>query len=375
MLIPGASFRLAIIVGARPNFIKIAPIIKAIEKNNTRPTNRCIQPFLIHTGQHYDFQMSQVFFQELAIPEPDIHLAIGSGTHGEQTGRAVIEIERVFAEHMPDMVMVVGDVNSTLAAALAAAKMRIPVAHVEAGLRSFDRTMPEEINRVLTDHISDLLFCPTPTALENLRREGVTNGVHLTGDVVVDALMGCREAAEKSQILERMGLSSRQYLVATVHRAANTDERANLLSILGALSASGERVVFPIHPRTRKAMERMAIEPPGENVSLVDPLGYVDFLKLVSHARKVLTDSGGLQKEAYILGVPCVTLRENTEWLETLELGWNTLVGCDQGRILAALRDPVTTAQPRAAYGDGKSSVVIVEILAEYGCHAPPRKG
>jgi len=370
-----ASSKLAIVVGARPNFIKIAPIIKAIEKNNACSNDRCIQPFLIHTGQHYDFQMSQVFFQELAIPDPDIHLAIGSGTHGEQTGRAMIEIEEVFVEHRPDMVMVVGDVNSTLAAALVAAKMQIPVAHVEAGLRSFDRTMPEEINRVLTDHISDLLFCPTRTAVENLRREGVTNGVNLTGDVMVDALTCCREAAEKSKILERMGLSSRQYLVATVHRAANTDERANLLSILGALSASGERVVFPIHPRTRKAMERMAIESPGENVSLVEPLGYVDFLKLVSHARKVLTDSGGLQKEAYILGVPCVTLRENTEWLETLELGWNTLVGCDQGRILAALRDPVTTAQPRAAYGDGKSSVVIVEILAEYGCHAPPRKG
>jgi UDP-GlcNAc3NAcA epimerase len=374
-LMTAASSKLAIVVGARPNFIKIAPIIKAIEKNNGCSNGRFIQPFLIHTGQHYDFQMSQVFFQELAIPEPDIHLAIGSGTHGEQTGRAMIEIEKVLVEHRPDMVMVVGDVNSTLAAALVAAKMQIPVAHVEAGLRSFDRTMPEEINRVLTDHVSDILFCPTRTAVENLGREGVTDAVYLTGDVMVDALMGCREAAEKSQILERLRLSSRQYLVATVHRAANTDERANLQSILAALSASGERVVFPIHPRTRKAMERMAVEPPGENVSLVEPLGYVDFLKLVSHARKVLTDSGGLQKEAYILGVPCVTLRENTEWLETLDSGWNTLVGSDEAKILAALRNPLTTAQSRAAYGDGRSSVVIVEILAEYGCHVPPRRG
>jgi len=370
-----ASSRLAIVVGARPNFIKIAPIMLAIREHNARSANRRIEPLLIHTGQHYDFQMSQVFFQELAIPEPDIHLAIGSGTHGEQTGRCMIEIEKVLTGRKPDMVMVLGDVNSTLAAALAAAKMQIPVAHVEAGLRSFDRTMPEEINRVLTDHVSELLFCPTKTAVENLRREGVANGVYLTGDVMVDALMSCREAAERSNILERLGLVNGQYVVATVHRAGNTDDKRNLQSILDALSASHERVVFPIHPRTRQAMTRMAVEPPAENVSLVEPLGYLDFLKLVSHARKILTDSGGLQKEAYILGVPCVTLRENTEWLETLELGWNTLVGSDEGRILAALRDPVTTAQSGAAYGDGKSSVVIVEILAEYGCHAPPRRG
>jgi UDP-GlcNAc3NAcA epimerase len=367
-----ASLNLAIVVGARPNFIKIAPIMKAIEKHNACSASRRIEPLLVHTGQHYDFQMSQVFFQELAIPEPDIHLAIGSGTHGEQTGRAMIEIEKVLIEHKPDMVMVLGDVNSTLAAALAATKMHIPVAHVEAGLRSFDRTMPEEINRVLTDHISDLLFCPTRTAMENLRREDVTKGVHLTGDVMVDALMSCREAAEKSKILERLGLESRQYLVATIHRAGNTDDKGNLQSILDALSASGERVVFPIHPRTRQAMARMAIEPPADNVSLVEPLGYLDFLKLVSHARKVLTDSGGLQKEAYILGVSCVTLRENTEWVETLEFGWNTLVGSDEARILAALRDSGTTAQSRAAYGNGKSSVAIVEILTKHGQHTPP---
>jgi UDP-GlcNAc3NAcA epimerase len=366
-----AFLKLAIVVGARPNFIKIAPIMKAIEKHNACSANRRIEPLLVHTGQHYDFQMSQVFFQELAIPEPDIHLAIGSGTHGEQTGRAVIEIEKVLIERKPDMVMVLGDVNSTLAAALAAAKMHIPVAHVEAGLRSFDRTMPEEINRVLTDHISDLLFCPTRTAVENLRREDVTNGVHLTGDVMVDALISCREAAEESKILERLGLVSRQYLVATIHRAGNTDDKGNLQGILDALSASGERVVFPIHPRTRQAMTRMAVQPPANNVSLVEPLGYLDFLKLVSHARKVLTDSGGLQKEAYILGVPCVTLRENTEWLETLEFGWNVLVGSDETRILAALRDSGTTAQSEAAYGNGKSSVAIVEILTKYGQRAP----
>lgn len=363
-------FKLAIVVGARPNFIKIAPIMKAIERHNSCSVNCRIEPLLVHTGQHYDFQMSQVFFQELAIPRPDIHLAIGSGSHGEQTGRAMIEIERVLVKHNPDMVMVLGDVNSTLAGALVAAKMHIRVAHVEAGLRSFDRTMPEEINRVLTDHVSDLLFCPTRTALENLRREDVTKGVHHTGDVMVDALMSCQEAAEKSNILDELGLVSRQYLVATVHRASNTDDKGNLQGILDALSASGERVVFPIHPRTRQAMTRMEIDPPTNNVSLVDPLGYLDFLKLVGHARKVLTDSGGLQKEAYILGVPCVTLRENTEWVETLESGWNTLVGSDQARILAALRDTVTTAQSRAAFGNGKSSVAIVEILAQHGQYA-----
>jgi UDP-N-acetylglucosamine 2-epimerase (non-hydrolysing) len=367
-----APLKLAIVVGARPNFIKIAPIMKAIDRHNARSSGRPIEPLLMHTGQHYDFQMSQVFFQELAIPEPDIHLAIGSGPHGEQTGRAMIEIEKVLKEHRPDMVMVVGDVNSTLAGALVAAKMHIPVAHVEAGLRSFDRTMPEEINRVLTDHVCDLLFCPTRTAVENLRREDVTNGVHLTGDVMVDALMSCRQAADRSEILERLDLASGQYLVATIHRAGNTDDKGNLQSILDALSASGERVVFPIHPRTRQAMARMAIERPADNVSLIEPLGYVDFLKLVSHARKVLTDSGGLQKEAYILGVPCVTLRENTEWVETLESGWNTLVGSDEARILAALRDSGTAAQSGAAYGDGQSSVAIVGILTKYRHQPPP---
>lgn len=367
-----SSLKLAVVVGARPNFIKIAPIMKAIEKHNACSASCPIETLLIHTGQHYDFQMSQVFFQELAIPEPDIHLAIGSGTHGEQTGRAMIEIEKLLIEHNPNIVMVLGDVNSTLAAALAAAKMHIPVAHVEAGLRSFDRTMPEEINRVLTDHVSELLFCPTKTAEENLKREGVTNGVHLTGDVMVDALMSCRQAAERSKILEWLGLAKGRYLVATVHRAGNTDDKENLQNILDALSASGERVVFPIHPRTRQAMTRMAVEPPAANVSLVEPLGYLDFLKLVSHARRVLTDSGGLQKEAYILGVPCVTLRENTEWLETLESGWNILVGADKARILAALGGSVGVGQLGAAYGNGTSSVAIVEILTTYDQHAPP---
>ncbi|MDM7998539.1 MAG: UDP-N-acetylglucosamine 2-epimerase (non-hydrolyzing) [Dehalococcoidia bacterium] len=370
-MMAASRLRLAVVVGARPNFIKLAPIMKATRDYNACAGGGWVDTFLIHTGQHYDFQMSRIFFQELAIPEPDVHLAVGSGTHGEQTGRAMIEIEKVLSEYKPDLVMVLGDVNSTLAGALAAAKMQIAVAHVEAGLRSFDRTMPEEINRVLTDHISELLFCPTETAVGNLRNEGITKGVYLTGDVMVDALLGWREMAERSDILERLGLVTKQYVVATVHRASNTDDRRNLQNILDALSAARERVIFPVHPRTRRAMMEMAVNPPADNVSLVEPLGYLDFLKLLSHARKVVTDSGGLQKEAYILGVPCVTLRETTEWPETLESGWNTLVGSNQARILAALRDSRTAGRSSAAFGDGKSSVAIVQILTTYGLFRP----
>ncbi|MBU4138641.1 MAG: UDP-N-acetylglucosamine 2-epimerase (non-hydrolyzing) [Euryarchaeota archaeon] len=307
------------IVGARPQFIKCAPLSRELRKVH--------HEILVHTGQHYDHDMSDIFFEELNIPKPDYNLGIGSGSHGEQTGKMLTEIEKVLLKEKPDLVLVYGDTNSTLAGALAAVKLHIRVAHVEAGLRSFDRNMPEEINQVLTDHISDILFCPTQTAVDNLSKEGITQGVHLVGDVMLDALEYNKTVAEKkSKILEVLGLKKDKYLVITIHRPSNTDSRENLNNIIKALREIGEAVVFPVHPRTKKFLQEYGLDFPA-NVRLMDPLGYLDMLKLMAGARKILTDSGGIQKEAYMLGVPCVTLRENTEWVETLEGGWNVLVG------------------------------------------------
>jgi len=273
------------------------------------------EEILVHTGQHYDYLLSEVFFRDLGIPAPDYHLDIGSGSHGVQTGRMLAAVEEVIAKEEPDLVLVYGDTNSTLAGALAAAKVHVPVAHVEAGLRSFDRRMPEEVNRVLTDHCSDLLFCPTATAVANLAAEGVTAGVHLTGDVMVDALQqNLPLAKERSTALIDLGLSPKGYFLATVHRASNTDDPAALRAIMDAFARLDAPVVFPVHPRTRKKFAEYGIAP-AANVSVVEPLPYFDMLALLSGARAVLTDSGGVQKEAYILEVPCVTLRENTEWV------------------------------------------------------------
>jgi len=321
------------IVGARPQFIKCAPLSRELRKNH--------KEVLVHTGQHYDPEMSEIFFRELQIPEPDYHLEVGSGPHGKQTGLILVRVEEVLEREEPDMVLVYGDTNSTLAGALAAAKMHIPVSHVEAGLRSFDRTMPEEINRVLTDHISDLLFCPTETAVKNLANEGITNGVHLVGDVMVDALHFNRGIAlEKSHILERLGMEEKGYLVVTVHRPANTDNRENMQSIIEALGEAGKPVIFPMHPRTRKYLQSYGmLDRLPANLIITEPLGYLDMLRLMDGAEKILTDSGGIQKEAYLLGVPCITLRENTEWVETVQGGWNVLVGADKGRILEAIRE------------------------------------
>jgi len=316
------------VVGARPQFIKCAPVSREIRKNNTE--------ILVHTGQHYDPEMSDVFFEELQIPRPDYHLDVGSGSHGKQTGDILVRVEEILLHEKPDLVIVYGDTNTTLAGALAAAKLHIPVAHVEAGLRSFDRTMPEEINRVVTDHISDLLFCPTENAVKLLANEGITRGIHLVGDVMVDALEFNTEIAEKrSKILERLGITPKQYLVLTVHRPANTDSREHMESIIGAVGEAGMPIVFPVHPRTHKCLEAygMGGRLPA-NIIVTEPLGYLDMLKLMRHASKILTDSGGMQKEAYLLGVPCITLRENTEWVETVEEGWNVLVGADHNKIV-----------------------------------------
>ena len=348
------------IVGARPQFIKCAPVSRELRKEH--------EEILVHTGQHYDHGMSAVFFEELAIPEPDYNLGIGSGTHGRQTGAMLGVIEDVLEKEEPEIVLVYGDTNSTLAGALAAAKMHVPVAHVEAGLRSFDRRMPEEVNRVLTDHASDILFCPTTTAVRNLAAEGVTEGVFLVGDVMVDAMNHNRAIAEeRSRILEDAGVRPGEYLVVTVHRPSNTDSRENMAAIIGALGEAGVPVVFPVHPRTRKFLlgyDLLAAMP--ENIRITEPLGYLDMLRLMAHAKKILTDSGGVQKEAYMLGVPCITLRENTEWVETVEAGWNVLVGAERGRILQAIRSFNPEGGQRLCFGEGDASSRIAQILSEY---------
>jgi len=323
------------VVGARPQFIKLAPLSKILRENG-------ISEIIVHTGQHYDENMNDLFFKELEIPEPDYNLGIGSGNHGEQTGRMLIEIEKIMLKEKPDLVIVYGDTNSTLAGALAASKLHIKLAHVEAGLRSFNKRMPEEINRVLTDHVSDILFCPTQTAVENLKNEGITNGVYLVGDVMFDALLHFSKISDmKSNVLERLNIKPKEYYLATIHRAENTDNYERLKNILTAFSKMDEMVVFPIHPRTRKMINYYGLDDllENDNVKVIDPVGYLDMLKLEKNAKAILTDSGGVQKEAFWLKVPCITLRDETEWVETVNLGWNRLVGSDVEKILEAVRD------------------------------------
>ncbi len=345
------------IVGARPQFIKCAPLSCAIRKEH--------EEILIHTGQHYDSEMSEIFFKELQIPEPNYNLGIGSGSHGEQTGKMLVEIEKLLSKEKPDLVLVYGDTNSTLAGALAASKLHIKVAHVEAGLRSFDRTMPEEINRVLTDHISDLLFCPTETAVLNLIKEGITNGVYNVGDVMLDALEYNIKIAEgKVTVLEDVGVSSKEYLVATVHRASNTDSFKNLSSIVNAFCNVDIPIVFPVHPRTEKYLKQYGLwDKLCENVKVIPPLGYLEMLMLMTNSKKILTDSGGVQKEAYMLGVPCITMRENTEWVETVEDGWNALVGADYEKIVDSIRNFEGSTSKKNVFGIGNSSENICKIL------------
>jgi UDP-GlcNAc3NAcA epimerase len=345
------------VVGARPQFIKAAAVSHVIRREHTEK--------LVHTGQHYDQRMSEIFFDELEIPLPDYNLEVGSGGHSGQTGEMLIRIEPILEEEKPDYVLVYGDTNSTLAGALAAAKLNIPVAHVEAGLRSFNRRMPEETNRVVTDHVSQLLFCPAQQAVDNLQAEGITSGVHIVGDVMLDAVLKYIEIAErKSQILNSLEVKPRNYLLATIHRADNVDDTTRLLGILETFAMSGETIVLPIHPRTHKAI-KLAGFSPAQNVKLVDPVGYLDMLWLEKNARMILTDSGGIQKEAYWLGVPCVTLREETEWVETVQAGWNILAGTEQEKILNAIRNfPLPASRP-ALFGNGDASLKINQYLTQ----------
>lgn len=355
------------IVGARPQFIKIAPLIKALDKHNLEHRKLKIEHLLVHTGQHYDCEMSKVFFEDLEIPKPDYNLGVGSGNHGYQVGNMLIRLEEVLLKEKPDLALVYGDTNSTLAGALAAAKLHIPVGHIEAGLRSFNRKMPEEINRVLTDHISNYLFCPTKTAVENLKDEGITNGVYLVGDVMYDAIMNNIKLAEKeSNILKNLNLKPKAYYLATVHRAENTDNKDKLSSIVKALQISHLPVIFPVHPRTRKAITQcndLTIKQ-YNNILFIEPVSYLDMLMLEKNARKILTDSGGVQKEAYFLRVPCITLRSETEWVETLEDGWNILAGCNKEKIIKSVKSFSPERPQHKHFGDGKTTKRIVKILA-----------
>ncbi len=353
------------VVGARPNFMKIAPLMKSFR------ANRAIEAVLVHTGQHYDEKMSDLFFRELEIPEPDVNLEIGSGSHAVQTAAIMQAFEPVLHQHKPDAVLVVGDVNSTIACGLVAVKMGIKLIHVEAGLRSHDRSMPEEINRILTDAISDLLFCTEASGVENLRREGIPERkVHLVGNVMIDTLLLHREKAAASKILGVLGLSGSDYAVVTLHRPSNVDSPAVLRSIFSALEQIGQdmSVVFPVHPRTRERLAAFDIQAAGGHIRLVDPLGYLDFLKLVSTASVVLTDSGGIQEETTILNVPCLTRRENTERPVTIQSGTNQLVGADPVRILRAYRKIRTHSRLAAKpppFWDGHSAERMTRIILE----------
>lgn len=362
------------IVGARPQFIKSAAVTREIEHHNAMSDSRFpkIRERVIHTGQHYDNNMSDVFFSELQIPDPEVNLGIGSGSHGRQTGRMLIEIEQVLKSDQTDCVLVYGDTNSTIAGALAAVKLHIPVAHVESGLRSFNRMMPEEHNRVLTDHCADILFCPSDTAVKNLTREGVTEGVYNVGDVMFDSLLfNLSIAEEKSTILDRLTVPAGRYGLATVHRAENTDQLERLKHLIKELAILGETgmpVIFPMHPRTRRTLDENGIS--CQNLQIIDPVSYLDMIKLEKEAKIILTDSGGIQKEAFWLKVPCITLRDETEWIETVDAGWNVLTGSDFERIHELCSSHSWPQKPPpTVFGDGTASRKIIDVLQEQFHH------
>ncbi len=353
--------RVLSIVGARPQFIKLAPISRELDENH--------QHIIVHTGQHYDEELSRKFFRELEIPEPEYNLGVGSGMQGYQTGEMMKRIEEVLLKERADIVLVYGDTNSTLAGALAAVKLHITIGHIESGLRSFDRGMPEEINRIVTDHISDMLFASTQTAVKNLRREGIEKGVYNCGDVMLDAVFcNMRIAEKKSEILGRLGLNKEGYLLLTIHRVGNTDNKKNLEGICEALLDINEEIVFPVHPRTEKYLRKYGFWNKlnnAENIRILKPVGYLDFLVLEKNSHKIITDSGGVQKEAYFLQVPCITLRENTEWVETVEDGWNVLAGTNKKRIIKAVNEFKPKGEQRNPFGKGKAGLKIVEIISK----------
>lgn len=350
--------RVVTVIGNRPQFVKAAAVSRRLR---TRA-----EELIVHTGQHYDDELSRVFFDELGVPAPDRELNAGGGTNTAQTARILGALEPVLAELAPDLVLVYGDTNSTLAGALAAAQADIPAGHVEAGMRSFDRSMPEELNRVLTDHASTLLLCSTETAMRNLDREHVTGEAHLVGDVMADVSLAFRDIAEeRSRVLQELGLEPGSYLVVTAHRAGNVDDPGRLGRLVALLEALPAPVVFPMHPRTATRLAAAGLTGRLAGTQVVPPLGYLDFLKLLRHSRALLTDSGGAQKEAYLLGVPCVTLRDTTEWVETVETGWNTLVDLDPDAARAALARQPPAERPEL-YGGGRAAERVCEVLGAY---------
>jgi UDP-N-acetylglucosamine 2-epimerase len=347
--------KIATIIGARPQFIKAAVISRNL-KNHPN-----INEILIHTGQHYDRNMSEIFFEELEIPKPQYNLGVGSGNHGEQTGKMLQQIEDVLLKEKPDFVLVYGDTNSTVAGALAAAKLHILIAHVEAGLRSFNRKMPEEINRIATDHISDLLFAPTQNAMKLLEKEGLKERSILSGDIMYDSVLFYKEKALQ-QIFQNP-IDDKEFYLATIHRQENTDDPKRLQAIFNAFSNLDKPVLLPLHPRVRSLLKTIHY---SENIIITEPVGYLNLLQLLSKASKVLTDSGGLQKEAFFMDVPCITLRDETEWIETLENGWNHVVGTDEQKIIETTKLDYPTIK-RNLFGDGKAGEKILEILTSNG--------
>tara|TARA_B100000929_G_scaffold154497_1_gene122299 strand:+ start:1924 stop:2982 length:1059 start_codon:yes stop_codon:yes gene_type:complete len=346
------------VVGARPQFIKLAILSKELRENHNE--------IIIHTGQHYDDNMSRYFFEEMQIAKPDYNLNIGSGSHGKQTAEMLIGLEDIFLHQKPDVVITFGDTNTTLATGLAATKLNIPVAHVEAGLRSHNREMPEEINRILTDHISDYLFAPTLTAMENIKIENLYGKPFLVGDVMYDSLLYYGKIAEqKSRILKNLKLKQKEYILLTLHRPYNVDNIQKLQNIFSALKQTKRFIVLPVHPRSRKMIESTNTIIP-ENISIIEPLGYLDFIFLQKHSEKIITDSGGIQKEAYLNGIPCITIRPETEWIETVKAGWNVLVGDKKDQLIEnCLHFKPSHNRPRY-FGDGNSSKKIISILESH---------
>jgi len=390
--------KIVLVCGARPNFMKIAPLLRAIDKHNTSSKGTCIEPILVHTGQHYDYEMSQVFFQDLELPKPDIYLGVGSGTHAEQTARVLSGIEKVLLKEKPDLVVVVGDVNSTLAAALAAAKLHISVAHVEAGLRSYDHTRPEEINRLLTDHISDYLFTTSRYDDTNLKKEGIPREkIFFVGNVMVDSLLFNKTRADQSQILAQLKLAKEGYALLTLHRPGNVDERRSLANIMSAITEVSQRipVVFPAHPRTQRRLREFNLSSHAtviasldvigawqsqSNVLITPPLSYLDFLKLEMYAKFVMTDSGGIQVETTVLGVTCLTVLDYSSLTITCKQGTNILVGSDCHKLAEeasktlAGDSRITSRQSpkRLPLWDGKAAERIVEIITHPGQSKSP---
>jgi len=357
------------ITGARPQFIKAASVSRAVKKFNDASGKVSLAEKILHTGQHYDDNMSRIFFEQLEIPEPVWNLNVGSATHGRQTGEMLEKIETILLKEKPDYCIVYGDTNSTLAGALAATKLHIPVAHVEAGLRSFNKKMPEEINRLLTDHISRLLFCPTDVAVNNLKTEGIKTGVHNTGDVMYDSIIYYSQKTRNiaAELFRKYSIQSKSFYLATVHRAENTDDKNRLSQIVQAFNEIAQPacpLILPLHPRTVKYIHNYKLRL-SENVKILEPLSYLEMLALEENAKAILTDSGGIQKEAFCLGVPCITLRDETEWLETVQTGCNTLTGSDTQKIIQAVKSlkRINPSDIQKFYGDGKASEKIVEII------------